>query len=108
VSLPSTLVFDFPTIEKMSAILQEKIVFIIHSDHPKAVWLPLIPISQSGITHFKLSSAQKRTWFMYELNQKDTSYNISIDTRLNGKILLPFLQKAFDTVVARHAIFRTT
>lgn len=108
VSLPSTLIFDFPTIDKMSALVYEKILSLIHADHQETVSLPLIPISHTGIPHFKLSSAQKRMWFMYELNRQDTSFNIAVFARIKGEIILEELQKAFDAVVKRHAILRTT
>jgi amino acid adenylation domain-containing protein len=106
-ALPSTLVYDHPSIAKMSSFIHEKIVSLLQSEHPETVFLPIRSISKSDQVHFKLSSAQKRMWFMYELNRKDTSYNISVYAKVKGKIQLDDLQKSFDGLVLRHSILRT-
>jgi amino acid adenylation domain-containing protein len=76
--------------------------------HHKSLPLPVERISQTGRNRFNLSPAQKRVWFVYQLNNQDTSYNLSVHARVKGEIVLPTLQRAFDALIERHAILRTT
>jgi amino acid adenylation domain-containing protein len=93
-----TAVFDYDTIKKMGGYIEQLGV---------TSGLPFEKISTSNHEYFELSSAQRRMWFMYELKPSDNSYNISLAVRIQGKISLTLMQKAFDAVIERHAILRT-
>lgn len=107
-SFPSSLAFDYPTILEVSEYMDEKILELMKQEKYETQLLPIEQISKTGRTHYELSPAQKRMWFMYELNREDTAYNISIYGRLQGEIKVELLQQALDKVVERHAILRTT
>ncbi|MFI9406411.1 amino acid adenylation domain-containing protein [Nocardia sp. NPDC052316] len=55
-----------------------------------------------------LSSAQQRMWFLQTVEPEDTTLNVCVGYRLTGPLDVPRLRAAFDTVVARHEILRTT
>jgi len=54
------------------------------------------------------SFAQKRLWFLDQLDPGSSAYNLPRAIRLVGRLDLDALQKAFDAIVARHESLRTT
>ncbi len=55
-----------------------------------------------------LSFAQQRLWFLNQLEGKSTTYNIIRAWRLEGNLSLRFLEQAFNEILRRHEILRTT
>ncbi|WP_433727877.1 amino acid adenylation domain-containing protein [Nocardia sp. CA-129566] len=55
-----------------------------------------------------LSSAQQRMWFLQTVDPEDTTLNVCVGYRLVGPLDAARLRAAFDTVLARHEILRTT
>ncbi|WP_028479356.1 non-ribosomal peptide synthetase [Nocardia sp. CNY236] len=55
-----------------------------------------------------LSDAQRRMWFLQQLEPTNTALNVCVAYRLDGPLDSDRLQAAFATVVARHEILRTT
>ncbi|MFW0783148.1 amino acid adenylation domain-containing protein [Gordonia sp. CPCC 206044] len=55
-----------------------------------------------------LSAAQRRLWFVSHRDVADTSLNVGVALRLDGDLNPARLRRAFDTVVGRHEILRTT
>ncbi|GAA5082333.1 non-ribosomal peptide synthetase [Nocardia iowensis] len=55
-----------------------------------------------------LSAAQRRMWFVQQLDPGDTTLNVCVAYRLDGLDDPERLQAAFATVVARHEVLRTT
>lgn len=55
-----------------------------------------------------LSDAQRRLWYMAQLNPRSPYYNITLAIRLNFEVNVPALAKALKTLVGRHEILRTT
>lgn len=66
--------------------------------------IPRAPVSQ----HYPLSSAQKRLYFMYELDRSSTAYNIFQATRVHGSLDSRQLHRALDRLLDRHEILRTS
>ena len=55
-----------------------------------------------------LSFAQKRLWFLDQLEPGSAAYNISSAFRHNGALDLVALNRAINVVVSRHEILRTS
>ncbi|NER25618.1 MAG: hypothetical protein F6J96_33995, partial [Symploca sp. SIO1C2] len=59
--------------------------------------------------HFSpLSRGQQALWFIYQKDPESIAYNIFITTRLVGELNLEAWQKAWQKIVRRHSILRTT
>ncbi|MCQ4163486.1 non-ribosomal peptide synthetase [Tahibacter harae] len=54
-----------------------------------------------------LSSAQRRLWFIDQLEGGSAHYNLQSSFRIDGELDLPRLQQALDALVQRHASLRT-
>ncbi|MFK0343223.1 amino acid adenylation domain-containing protein [Pseudomonas asiatica] len=55
----------------------------------------------------QLSYAQRRMWFLWQLDPQGAAYNLPMAVRLTGPLDLAALQHAFDALVARHETLRT-
>ncbi|HEY1856004.1 amino acid adenylation domain-containing protein, partial [Acidocella sp.] len=55
-----------------------------------------------------LSLAQERLWFMEQLRGEEPAYNEAEAVRLKGKLDVAALERAFNAVIKRHEILRTT
>ena len=58
--------------------------------------------------HYKLSSAQKRLFFLYEFDKASLAYNMPQVAKLEGKIDRERLNNAFNKLIARHESLRTS
>src|SRR4051812_35907983 len=54
-----------------------------------------------------LSSAQKRLWFINQLEPASAVYNIPVAVRLKGSLDISALHKSLNEIVARHEALRT-
>ncbi|WP_236723115.1 condensation domain-containing protein, partial [Mycobacterium avium] len=57
---------------------------------------------------YRLSPGQRRMWFLQAMDTSDVTLNICVAYRLTGALDEARLRAAFNQVVARHAILRTT
>ncbi|NEP07935.1 MAG: non-ribosomal peptide synthetase, partial [Okeania sp. SIO4D6] len=55
-----------------------------------------------------LSRGQQALWFIYQKDLESVAYNIFITTRLAGELNLEAWQMAWQKLIARHSILRTT
>jgi amino acid adenylation domain-containing protein len=55
-----------------------------------------------------LSFAQKRLWFLVQLNPNSSLYNSSAAIRLEGQLNQAALQQSFNEIIRRHQALRTT
>jgi amino acid adenylation domain-containing protein/non-ribosomal peptide synthase protein (TIGR01720 family) len=55
----------------------------------------------------RLSYAQERQWFLWQLEPQSTAYHVPRALRLTGELDVAALQRSFDTLVLRHESLRT-
>jgi len=67
-----------------------------------------IPQVRGEFEPLPLSYAQQRQWFLWKLDPDSAVYNISSALRFKGTLDPAALQRAFDTLLARHEALRTT
>lgn len=67
-----------------------------------------IPRQSREVCQFPLSAAQKRIWFMEQLDADSPIYNISTAVRLTGHIDVNALNTAVHKIIERHETLRTT
>ncbi|UXE67968.1 MAG: amino acid adenylation domain-containing protein [Chryseotalea sp. WA131a] len=58
--------------------------------------------------YYKLSSAQKRLYFLYEFERESLAYNIPIILRITGELNKKKLERAIRKLVDRHESLRTS
>lgn len=66
------------------------------------------PVAPGDTFIFPTSFAQQRLWFLDRLEPASSVYNIPLSMRLEGPLNIPALQAAFNDIVKRHEILRTT
>ena len=85
--------FENTTLERLAIAIEQA----------RAVALPAIePRAAGELLH--LSFAQERLWFLYQLEGKSSSYNMSAALRLSGRLDEAALEGAFSDLCARHEI----
>ena len=57
---------------------------------------------------FPVSFSQRRLWFLDQLDPGEPTYNMPYAMWLDGPLDAQALQRALDTMVARHAVLRTS
>ncbi|MDJ0836038.1 MAG: non-ribosomal peptide synthase/polyketide synthase [Acidobacteriota bacterium] len=69
-----------------------------------------VPIERQGnpLGHHPLSHGQQALWFHTHLRPESAAYNISRAMTLLGDVDIPALRGAFESLVARHPMLRTT
>ncbi len=67
--------------------------------------LPLPRVAEDVMV--PLSSAQRRFWFIYQMDPASSAYNESFIVRLKGELDLTILEKSLQQVVQRHEVLRT-
>lgn len=66
-----------------------------------------VPPRPDGATS-PLNRAQRRLWFVAHRDPSDTTLNVTVAYRLTGALDADRLRRAFDSVIGRHEILRTT
>jgi amino acid adenylation domain-containing protein len=97
-------VFDAPTAEALARRIEEAMRAGVNVETP-----PLVKVEREGVTggRFPLSFAQRRLWFIDQLNPGAALYNIVGGARLNSGVNLDALERAINEIVRRHEILRT-
>ena len=65
-------------------------------------------MTQDQVYVMPASPAQVGLWLLAQLDPASTAYHVPAAVRLRGPLDADVLARAFDTLVARHEILRTT
>src|SRR5207302_11505918 len=57
---------------------------------------------------FPTSITQRRFWVLDQLEPGNPAYNIAVRFRLKGPLDVALLERAFNAIIARHEVLRTT
>jgi amino acid adenylation domain-containing protein/FkbH-like protein len=96
VTLSISDLFNSPTIGELLEVMDRKAVNEI---------IKLDEVKQESV--MPLSFAQQRIWFLNNLLDNKTIYNVPVVLRLKGDVQVDILQRSLDMLLARHAILRT-
>ncbi|MET0795353.1 MAG: amino acid adenylation domain-containing protein, partial [Polyangiaceae bacterium] len=66
-----------------------------------------IPVVVRDGTEAPLSYAQQQLWFLQSLDRGLTAYNLPRAFRIKGELRVDALERAFQAVIARHAVLRS-
>jgi non-ribosomal peptide synthetase component F/thioesterase domain-containing protein/acyl carrier protein len=69
--------------------------------------LSLNPAESAGDADFPCSAAQERFWLLDRLDPGNSSYNVAVRWRLEGKIATDLLEGSWLKIIERHEILRT-
>ncbi|GAX45463.1 amino acid adenylation domain-containing protein [Tolypothrix sp. NIES-4075] len=65
-------------------------------------------VSVARNEHLPLSFSQERLWFLYQLQQDSSTYNVSFAFRLQGSLNIWALERSLNEIIQRHEALRTT
>jgi len=96
VGLPLVTIFANPVLSAQAACVDA------------AAPAPCVPIAQTKDRPFyPMSSAQKRLYFLQQLDPASTAYNITTTLEVEGDLDVTHLQTVFDGLIERHGSLRT-
>ncbi|MEI7462797.1 MAG: amino acid adenylation domain-containing protein [Candidatus Taylorbacteria bacterium] len=86
-------------------ILKDQIIYIERKSDglSKSFRIPVSDKSEG----FRLSHAQLRLWFLYQMDKSSCAYNILQATMLHGQLNIEILERALNIIINRHEILRT-
>jgi amino acid adenylation domain-containing protein len=99
VEVPLTRVFEQPTLAGLAGA--------VRAARSSGLETPPIEPGPRG-PELPLSFAQQRLWFLHRLEPESAAYNVATAVVLEGALDPRFLRAAFEEVVSRHEVLRTT
>ncbi|MCK8504202.1 non-ribosomal peptide synthase/polyketide synthase, partial [Myxococcus fulvus] len=102
IEVPLRELFEAPTVEKLAARVE--VLVQAGATTPRAP--ELTPVARTG--NLPLSFAQRRLWFLDQLEPGTALYNLPAAIRLEGAVEVSALEQAFAALVRRHEALRTT
>nr|WP_227028209.1 non-ribosomal peptide synthetase [Corallococcus soli] len=102
VELPLRAFFERPTVAALAALIDS----FQGPDGTGASLPPLVRAERPEV--IPLSFAQQRLWFIEQLGTAGTAYSVPVSLKLEGSLDTVVLLAAFDELVRRHEVLRTT
>ncbi|MBT5230223.1 MAG: amino acid adenylation domain-containing protein, partial [Methylococcales bacterium] len=100
VELPVRYLFEFPTVAKLSELIeQQQTTGAVSKDN-----IDIVDRQQT----LSISSSQQRLWFMDRFLTDKSVYNIPAALRMRGDLNIELMKKALNGVLARHEVLRVT
>ncbi|RYZ40917.1 MAG: amino acid adenylation domain-containing protein [Myxococcaceae bacterium] len=101
VRLPVRALFENPTLQALARRVESAKGEARGVDLP-----PVVPVDRSG--PLPLSDAQRQLWLLHQVAPRSAFYNEPFTLYLPGDIEPAALEQAFQSLIARHEILRTT
>ncbi|HKV91321.1 MAG TPA: amino acid adenylation domain-containing protein [Candidatus Angelobacter sp.] len=101
VELPLRELFNTPTIAELARTVDG-----LRSARVGIVAPPITPASRSSF--LPLSFPQERLWFLNQLEINSTAYNVPLAYRFLGPLHVRAFERAWDEVIRRHEMLRTS
>jgi len=99
--VPLRLLFEAPTIAGLAEALTHMQRATAGLELP-----PIVPVAR--IRPLPLSFAQRRLWFLDQLEPNNPLYNVPVALHLRGSLRTDALERSLNEIVRRHEILRTT
>jgi amino acid adenylation domain-containing protein len=99
--VPLRLLFEAPTIASLAEALTRTQRAAAGLELP-----PIKPVARTG--PLPLSFAQRRLWFLDQLEPNNPLYNVPVALHLRGTLHVDALEQSLNEIVRRHEILRTT
>jgi tyrocidine synthetase-3 len=97
VEIPLIEIFKSPTLKEMSEYIRNS---------EKNIYEAIEPIEEKE--YYEVSSAQKRMYMLYEMNEKSVGYNMPGAMFIEGDLDKGPLEEAFKKLISRHETLRTS
>jgi tyrocidine synthetase-3 len=97
VDVPLAEIFKAPTIRGLSAYIKNK---------EQGLYASIEPVEEKD--YYTVSSTQKRLYFLHQMDEDGTGYNMPYVSVLEGEVDKDKLESAFLTLIARHKSLRTS
>jgi amino acid adenylation domain-containing protein len=97
VKIPLAEIFTSPTIKEIAAYIRES---------KKSIYKEIRPVEKRE--YYAQSSAQKRLFFLDQIENIDISYNMPHVFKIEDKVDRNLYEKVFNTLIARHQSLRTS
>ena len=101
IELPLRSVFERQTVAQLAVAVEQALAEGNGQAEP-----PLTRVPRGE--HLPLSFAQRRLWFLDQLNPNSTAYNVPRAFRFAGRLNVPVLEKTLSEIQRRHESLRTT
>ncbi|MDQ0416185.1 amino acid adenylation domain-containing protein [Croceifilum oryzae] len=102
-------VFITPVLSELSAVIDTEVVNLNSSDMDDAKKMSnnlLQPMPKQEAYH--LAPVQLPEWYLHHLEPDNPFYNVSFDVMFHGDMNLEAFERAWQTIVDRHAVLRTS
>ena len=83
-------------------------MFAVQHPSPEPVATVAAPLSEQGPLRFPSSIAQERFWVIDRLEPGSPALNIAVRWQLDGRVSSDLVERAFEAIIARHEILRTS
>lgn len=100
VEVPVRSLFEAPTVDQFSFLIQEQ----IGAGRQDAL-TPIAPVPRDG--ELPLSFTQRRMWLVEQVSRGTTTFHIPFRVRLKGALNVAALEQTFGEIIRRHESLRT-